>query len=153
MVSRRRVYGSINLCSPYAFADLPDRGSWKDTFLLGLLDPDGEGDLQLWSLSALPGETGLGHSLMKCPGCWQWKNRRGDPLSFKTGLCEKLLRSGLPLPCQHWGELKFGEVLPLITDLVWRTAALISAISSCKTVNLLPMSTILLLTWLFSLRF
>ena len=47
MVTRHRVYGPTNLCSPYAFPNLPDRGSWKETFLLGLTDPDGEGDLQL----------------------------------------------------------------------------------------------------------
>ena len=79
MVIKRRVYGSINLRSPYTFPDLPDRGSWKETFLLGLPNPDGEGDLYLWSQSTLPRETELEHSLMKCPGCWQRKHRRGDP--------------------------------------------------------------------------
>ena len=149
MVTRDRVYGPTNLRSPYTFPDLPDRGSWKETLLLGLPDPEGEGDLQLRSLSALPGETGLGHSLTKCPGCWQRKHKRGDPLSFETGLREKSLWRGLPLPCRRGGDLKFGEVLPLITDLVLRTSALISATLSCNTVNLLSMSTILLFTWLF----
>ena len=149
MVTRHRVYGSTNLRSPYAFPDLPDRGSWKETFLLGLPNPDGEGDLQLRSLSALPGETGLGHSLKKCPGCWHRKHKRGDPLSFETGLRKKSQRSGLPLPCRRGGDLKFGEVLPLIKDLFLRTSAFISATLSCNTVNLLSMSTILLFTWLF----
>ena len=123
MVTRHRVYGPTNLCSPLCISWFTRSRLLKINFSTRITRPR-------WrrrSPAPIPisptRRNPIRHSLTKCPGCWQRKHKGGDPLSFETGLREKSLRSGLTsLPARR-------------TFKIWRSVAINNRLSP-KNVSL-----------------